>query len=257
MIRRAQGRDTSETSEETVVLRSPSAVENHDRPTACFKTSRRGVPNAEYARAIVNAAPVSPPRRGRPAAATREDVLDAALQRYLRGRRIDVRAIAGELGLGRTTVYRWFGSREGLIGEVLIRAVEPLFDDAHAAARGRGAARLLDAFGRVNRGLAEAPALRQFLEQERDAALRIITSSAGVVQQNAVRRVTAWIEEETQTGAYTAPVDPATLAYAIVRLAEAFIYNDAVAGIRGDVGRLREVEAAILGVSAYSPRARP
>lgn len=167
-----------------------------------------------------------------------------------------MRAIAGELGLGRTTVYRWFGSREGLIGEVLIRAVEPLFADAHAAARGRGAARLLDAFERVNRGLAEAPALRQFLEQERDAALRIITSSAGVVQQNAVRRVTAWIEEETRTGAYTAPVDPTTLAYAIVRLAEAFIYNDAVAGIRGDVGRLREVEAAILGVSASAARAR-
>ena len=194
--------------------------------------------------------PVSPPRRGRPAAATRDDVLEAALQRYLRGHRIDVRAIAGELGLGRTTVYRWFGSREGLIGEALIRAVEPLFDEAHAAARGRGAARLLDAFERVNRGLAAAPALRQFLEQERDAALRIITSSAGVVQQNAVRRVTEWIEEETRTGAYTAPVDPATLAYAIVRLAEAFIYNDAVAGIRGDVGRLREVEAAILGVAS-------
>jgi AcrR family transcriptional regulator len=204
----------------------------------------------------VEAAPLSPPRRGRPAAATRDDVLDAALRRYLRGGRIDVRAIAGELGLGRTTVYRWFGSREGLIGEVLIRAVEPLFDEAHAAARGRGAARLLDAFGRVNRGLAEAPALRQFLEQERDTALRIITSSAGVVQQNAVRRVTEWIEEETRSGAYIPPVEPATLAYAIVRLAEAFIYNDAVAGIRGDVGRLREVEAAILGVAPAARSAR-
>lgn len=199
-------------------------------------------------------APAPPPRRGRPAAATREDVLDAALQRYLRGRRIDVRAIANELGLGRTTIYRWFGSREGLIGEVLVLAGAPLFDGAHAAARGRGAARLLDAFERVNRGLAGAPALRQFLEQERDAALRIITSSAGAVQQNAVRRVTEWIEEEARSGAYSPPVEPATLAYAIVRLAEAFIYNDAVAGIRGDVGRLREVEAAILGVAPAGGR---
>ena len=31
------------------------------------------------------------------------------------------------------------------------------------------------------------------------------------------------------------PTDPAMLPYAIVRLAEAFIYNDALAGIRGDV----------------------
>ena len=37
---------------------------------------------------------------------------------------------------------------------------------------------------------------------------------------------------------------------AIVRLAESFLFNDAAAGIRGDVDRLRDVEAAILGISA-------
>jgi 3-carboxy-cis,cis-muconate cycloisomerase len=37
---------------------------------------------------------------------------------------------------------------------------------------------------------------------------------------------------------------------AIVRLAEAFIYNDALAGIRGDVEDLRRVEAALLGCPA-------
>ena len=35
----------------------------------------------------------------------------------------------------------------------------------------------------------------------------------------------------------------------IVRLAESFLYNDAIIGIRGDVARLREVEAVLLGVS--------
>jgi hypothetical protein len=38
------------------------------------------------------------------------------------------------------------------------------------------------------------------------------------------------------------------LAYALVRLGEAFLYNDALAGIRGDTERLRQVEAALLGV---------
>jgi hypothetical protein len=40
------------------------------------------------------------------------------------------------------------------------------------------------------------------------------------------------------------------LGYAIVKLAQAFLFNDQVAGIRGDVDRLREVEAALLGVPA-------
>lgn len=197
---------------------------------------------------VMQTAPAKETRRGRPPAASRDDVVGAALHRYLRGRRVDVQAIAAELGLGRTTIYRWFGSREGLIGEVLILAVEPLLDEARAGAAGRGGGALLDTFDRANRSLAAAPALRQFLEQERDAALRILTSSGGVVQPYMVSRVTGWVEDEVRARAYEAPVEPATLAYAIVRLAEAFLYNDAAAGIRGDVDRLHDVEAAILGV---------
>ena len=185
---------------------------------------------------------------GRPAAASREDVLEAALYRYLRCQRIDVQAIAAELGVGRATIYRWFGSREGLIGEAVVRATEPVLARARAGARGRGGAALLDTFDRFNRSLADAPALRQFVEQERAAALRVITSSGGVVQPRIVAMIAGLIEREVDAGAYTPPVETATLAYAIVRLAEAFLFNDAVAGMRGDVDRLRDVEAALLGV---------
>jgi AcrR family transcriptional regulator len=186
-------------------------------------------------------------RRGRRPAASREDVLDAALHRYLHGRRIDVRAIASELGLGRTTVYRWFGSREGLVGEAIAEAAEPLFDRARADAGGTGGSSLLDTFDRINRGLEAAPALRSFLELERDG-LRILTSSDGIVHRRAVAKIRGFVEDEVRAGTYRPPVDPATLAYAIVRLAEAFLFNDATAAMRGDVERLREIEAALLGV---------
>jgi AcrR family transcriptional regulator len=195
----------------------------------------------------VTATPEIAPRRGRPPAASREDVLAAALDSYLHGRRIDVRAIASDLGLGRTTIYRWFESREGLVGEAIVLAAEPVFERARAEATGSGGAMLLDTFDRINRSLAAASALRRFLELERDA-LRILTSSAGVVQRSMVARVTSLIEDEARAGRYEPPVDPATLGYAIVRLAEAFLYNDAD-GLRGDVDRLCEVEAALLGVT--------
>src|SRR2546421_5298184 len=135
---------------------------------------------------------------GRPAAATREQVLTAAMHRYLRGRRVDVQAIAAELGLGRATIYRWFGSREGLLGEVLFHAAEPLLDDARARARGRGGAALLETFDRFNRSLADAPALRQFVERERDAAIRIITAGGGTLQPRIVGRITGLIEDEVR-----------------------------------------------------------
>jgi AcrR family transcriptional regulator len=195
------------------------------------------------------AGPGTARKRGRPPAASREDVLAAAMHRYLRGQRVDVQAIAAELGLGRTTIYRWFGSREDLIGEVLVLAADPLLDAARAAAHGRGGAALLETFDRFNRSLADAPALRRFVEQERDVALRIITSGAGNVQPRIVARIGAVIDEEIRKGTYDPPVESSTLAYAIVRLAEAFLFNDAAAGMRGDVDRLREVEAVLLGVA--------
>jgi AcrR family transcriptional regulator len=184
-------------------------------------------------------------RRGRPAAASRADVLASARRRYLDGERVDVRAIAAELGLGRATVYRWFGSRDRLLGEVIAREAEEYFAAVRTRVKGRGAPALLETFDRINRGLARSTALRRFLEQEREAALRLLTSSDGVVQPASVAAIAALIEAEET---YEPPVDPATLAYAIVRLAEAFIYNDAVVGIRGDVEGLRQVEAALLGV---------
>ncbi len=190
----------------------------------------------------------SAPRRGRPAAASRADVLDLAMRHYLRGRRVDVQAIASELGLGRTTIYRWFGTRDELIGEVIVRAATPLLEEARASARGQGAPALLETFDRFNRSLADAPALRQFVENERAAALRVITSGAGSVQPRIVAMITDLIAAEVSDGSYTPPVEISTLGYAIVRLAEAFLFNDAVAGMRGDVDRLRDVEAAILGV---------
>jgi AcrR family transcriptional regulator len=193
----------------------------------------------------------SPPgKRGRPATASRADVLRLAREQYLHGRRLDLTVIARRLGLGRATIYRWFGSREALLGEIVASELEQLVTAERRHVHRRGATGLLDVFDRVNRQLADSSALRALLEQERDAALRMLTSSGGPVQPRAVACVQALIEHEVAAGAYASPAEPTALAYAIVRLAEAFLYNDVAIGIRGDWQRLHEVEAALLGAGA-------
>jgi AcrR family transcriptional regulator len=188
--------------------------------------------------------------RGRPATASRSDVVAIAREQYVGGQRVDLTVVARRLGLGRATIYRWFGSREMLLGEVIASELEQLIAYHRGRVDRSGASSLLAVFDRVNRSLSRSRALRRLLEQERDAALRLLTSSAGPVQPRAVAAVQALIDDEVSAGRYTPPVDPAALAYAIVRLAEAFLYNDVAFGIRGDWASLHDVEAALLGVSA-------
>jgi AcrR family transcriptional regulator len=196
-------------------------------------------------------------KRGRPATASRADVVAAARAQYLDGQRVDVTVVARDLGLGRATIYRWFGSRERLLGEVIADELEGLIVRKRREVSASGVDGLLETFDRINRALAHAPAVRRFVEQERLSALRLLTSSSGEVQPRAVACVAAMIESEAEAGNYQPTADPETLAYAIVRLAEAFLYNDAAIGIRGDHSRLREVQAALLGAPRVSHRRPP
>ncbi len=192
--------------------------------------------------------PVVTGRPGRPAAATREDALALAAERFLAGDRVDVRGIAQELGLARATMHRWFGTRESFLGGVLAELAEERLTAVRRATPGTGARALLDCFHSFNRELAATDGLRALLASEQERALRVLTSSGGVVQPRMVAAVERLICAEIDAGAFSPAVAPNSLAYAIVRLAEAFLYNDAIIGIRGDTERLREVQAVLLGV---------
>jgi AcrR family transcriptional regulator len=188
-------------------------------------------------------------RPGRPAAAAREDALALARQRFLAGERVDVQALARDLGLARATMHRWFGTREVLLGEMLALLAEERIALIREGVSGHGAQALLDAFDRFNRELAATDGLRVWIGQEQARALRVLTSSGGIVQPRVVAAIQRLIDDEVEAGEFIARIAPSTLAYAIVRLAEAFLFNDAIFGIRGDTDRLREVEAALLGLS--------
>jgi AcrR family transcriptional regulator len=189
------------------------------------------------------------PRRGRPAAASREAALALTRARFLAGQRIDVQAIARELGLARATMHRWFGTRELLLGEMLAKLGHERLIALRAGVGGSGPLALLKSFDAFNRELAGNTGLRALVVQEPELAVRVLTAGEGVVQPEIVATVQALIDAEVQ-GGYRPPVESDLLAYTIVRLAEAFLYSDAAGGFAGDTRKLRRVEAALLGLDA-------
>jgi AcrR family transcriptional regulator len=175
-------------------------------------------------------------------------VLAVAKASYLAGKRVDMQATARELGLGRVTMYRWFQTREGLLGEAIAELAEDRLRTIRARVRRRGAEGLLEVFDRFNRDVIEADGLRALLEQEKERALRLLTSTSGPVQPRIVAATQALIDEEAQAGRFAPAIDAGLLAYGIVRLGEAFLYNDALFGLRGDTDQLKEIEAVLLGL---------
>jgi AcrR family transcriptional regulator len=186
-------------------------------------------------------------RPGRRPAASREAALALAKSRYLNCERVDVQAIARELGLGRVTMHRWFQTRERLLGEAIGEISEERLLTIRSQTRSRGPAALLSIFDRFNKDIASTAGLRTLLEADNERALRLLTSGAGEVQPRIVATIKRLIEEEVQRG-YEPLIDPGFLAYGIVRLGEAFLYNDTMIGVRGDTENLKEIEAVLLGL---------
>jgi len=161
---------------------------------------------------------------------TAPDLLDLARRRFLKGQRIGLEDLSAELGISRATAYRWAGNADLLSGLVIASIAEDTFRRAVSEARGHGATRVVDVIARGMRYVATSAAYRAFLERDPQRALRIVASKDGPVQQRTIAMHEELLAEEVRCGALKLPVDTHTMAYALVRVVESFLYADAIAG---------------------------
>jgi tetracycline repressor-like protein len=168
---------------------------------------------------------------------------------FLRGQRLDMQALAGELGVSRQTLYRWTGHRDQLLSDVLWTLSNDIFVQAKADhSEHTGPPRLLAVFRQHTSALVHAQPLHVFLQQETQAALRVLTSPEGSVQPRTVDALAALYREEQQAGTFVPRAEIDKLAYAVVRLTEGFIYNDAIVATTPEaaVERAADIVALLL-----------
>lgn len=135
--------------------------------------------------------------------------------------------LALELGIGRATLYRWWRSREVVIGEVIWRIMTEAIDRIDARSRGRGQARLVRNFGRFADTVRTFEPLVKFVSAEPDYALRVLTSRFSVVQGRLIALTAA---ELAALPDIDPNIDVRDLAYTIVRVGESFIWSDMITG---------------------------
>jgi AcrR family transcriptional regulator len=171
-----------------------------------------------------------------PTAERRAELVRAGRGQFLRGERIDVGALCAQVGVGRATLYRWFGDRDGLVGAVLWSLADDTFTATLARRPGPGAGPLVAAFVELLVTIAGHDAFRRFLERDPGRALVLLTGRDSAVAGGLRRRLAVLVVERCPEA--VGPDLPADeLAYALVRLAEGYVYADLIAGRPVDVAQ--------------------
>ena len=179
-------------------------------------------------------------------AVTPVDALKAARRRFLKKERVDMSELAAELGVGRATLYRWVGSREQLLGEVLWSMTEAGLAQARAQSKAKGAEWVLQIYRTMGDQIVANEPLHHFIETEPELALRVMTSKVSPQQR---RMTEAWhdilLEAERDKG-LKLRLDVDTLAYVLVRIAESFLWSDLITGEQLDLEKANDVARALL-----------
>jgi len=155
---------------------------------------------------------------------------ELARRMFLEGEELEMPALAERLNVPLATVREWCGDRESLLGEVSAALALELLQHAKAAhGQERGTARVLAVYDEFACTAANFRPLQLLLQRDQELALRVLTSRTGHVHPAMVGAVHELLLEEHERGTLaTAEQELRNLAYAIVRMAEAFLYNDAV-----------------------------
>jgi AcrR family transcriptional regulator len=175
-----------------------------------------------------------------------EDALDLGRRKFLAPERIDMSALADELGVNRVTLYRWIGSRDRLLVEVIWSLAERTLAIADAATEEHGAERIVQVVTRFIDLVIANAGMQRWLADEGEHAMRLLTRHETNFQPRLIDAIEALLEDEAGAGRLELPVDLHELAFVIVRLIESYIYLDLITGEAPDARRAEPILRMLL-----------
>lgn len=176
---------------------------------------------------------------------TAADARRLARRTFLAPRRLDMSVLADELGVNRVTLYRWIGSRDQLLVEVIWSLAQETLDLA-ADAGERGAERIVGTVTRFLQRVIDNPGMQRWLSEEGEHAMRLLTRHEADFQPRLIAAIRRLLAEEADAGALDLPVDLDELAYVIVRLIESYTYLDLITGEAPDAQRTEPILRMLL-----------
>lgn len=174
------------------------------------------------------------------------DAFRLARRRFQAPERIDMSALADELGVNRVTLYRWVGSREQLLVEVIWSLARATLDRIDAQVTARGGERIVQTVTRFLEAVIAHPGMQRWLGEEGEAAMRLLTRRATDFQPRLEAAMEALLREESDAGRLALDAPLPEVAYVIVRLIESYTYVDLITGEKPDARRAEPILRMLL-----------
>jgi AcrR family transcriptional regulator len=174
------------------------------------------------------------------------DAFRLARRKFLAAERIDMSALADELGVNRVTLYRWVGSREQLLVEVIWSLAQRTLEKNDRGVRATGAERVVRIVTRFLGDVISNAGMRRWLADEGELAMRLLTRHDTDFQPRLIDWMEDILREEADAGRLSLPVDLHEVAYVIVRLIESYTYLDLITGEEPDARRAEPVLRMLL-----------
>ena len=176
------------------------------------------------------------------------DALQLATQWFQEGRRIDIGALAAEIGTSRVTLHRWIGTREQLLAEVMWSLTERALDTELLRLRteGHSGGRVAVVMGRIAGRVVTNRGVRRMQSEELELLTRLTTRDASAFQRRLIARVREMLDQDREDGHLHVSVGSDDLAFAVVRLTESFVHTPAITGDPPAPERVADILHALL-----------
>jgi AcrR family transcriptional regulator len=155
-------------------------------------------------------------------------------------------ALADELGVNRATLYRWVGSRDQLLVEIVWSLGERTLENIDHDVETEGAERIVQVITRFLEAVIANAGMQRWLAEEGEYAMRLLTRHDTDFQPRLIGAVHELLGQETDAGRLDLPVDLHEVAYVIVRLIESYTYLDLITGERPEARRAEPILRMLL-----------
>jgi len=174
------------------------------------------------------------------------DAFRLARRKWRAGERIDMSALARELGINRVTLYRWVGSRDQLLVAVIWNLASHVLERADSLVKQSGAERVIQIVTRFIEKVIAHHGMQIWLTNEGESAMRLLTRHDAGFQPQLVAWLERLLHEEVDAGRLDLPADVHEVAYVLEQLIESYVYLYPITGEQPEARRAEPILRMLL-----------